>query len=78
MTTGMRRTATCSVEGAVLEHELYKKYRQLIEELANRRHSRDRWLTDLHTLLQRFARTCCWEPSKASMRCHFLWRSNDE
>ena len=37
------------------EHELYKKYRQLIEELANKRHSRDRSLTDLHALLQRFA-----------------------
>jgi hypothetical protein len=41
--------------GAVQEHELYKKYRQLIEELANRPELRNRWLADRHTLLQRFA-----------------------
>jgi len=52
---GIRRAATRSVGGAVQEHELYKKYRQLIEELANRPELRNRWLADRHTLLQRFA-----------------------
>ena len=59
--------------GAVQEHELYKKYRQLIEELANRPHSRDRWLTDLHTLLQRFASEATMlEPGSAHLLCEEL------
>ena len=52
------------------EHELYKKYRQLIEELANRPHSRNRWLTDLQTLLQRFASEAnMLEPGSAHLLC---------
>ena len=55
------------------EHKLYKKYRQLIEELANRRDLRDRWLTDLHTLLQRFASEATMlEPGSAHLLCEEL------
>lgn len=68
---GIRRAAKCSVGGAVQEHKVYEMYRQLIEELGNR--PGDRWLTDLHTLLQRFASEATMlEPGSAHLLCEEL------
>ena len=59
--------------GGMQTHELYKKYRQLIENLANKPSPREIWLKSLHSLQQQFEREAtALQPGSASLLCEEL------